>query len=58
MSTSQITSSQLDSDRGGNALVNSSGKKVIDMDLIDKIKNMRSKSREINNAFSNPTAAT
>ena len=43
LSNSQIP--PLDSDR---SLVNSSGKKVINMDIIDKIKNMRSKSRDIN----------
>jgi len=36
----------------------SSGKKVIDMDIIDKIKNMRSKSREINAALTNQTSTT
>jgi hypothetical protein len=44
LSSSQIAP-PLDSDR---SLVNSSGKKVINMDIIDKIKNMRSKSRDIN----------
>lgn len=43
LSSSQIP--PLESDR---SLVNSSGKKVINMDIIDKIKNMRSKSRDIN----------
>lgn len=43
LSNSQIP--PLDSDR---SMVNSSGKKVINMDIIDKIKNMRSKSRDIN----------
>ena len=43
LSSSQIP--PLDSDR---SLINSSGKKVINMDIIDKIKNMRSKSRDIN----------
>jgi hypothetical protein len=36
--------------------MNSSGKKVIDMDIIDKIKSMRSKSREVNAAFNNNNA--
>jgi hypothetical protein len=48
LSNSQIP--PLDSDR---SIINSSGKKVINMDVIDKIKNMRSKSRDINGATFN-----